>query len=64
MVRATEGVLITETHAGWICANAGIDSSNVPGADVVTLLPLDADLSARRIRAELGELTGARPAST
>lgn len=62
IVRAQGGVLITETHQGWICANAGIDSSNVPGEDAVTLLPRDADESARRIRAELAAATGAHPA--
>jgi coenzyme F420-0:L-glutamate ligase/coenzyme F420-1:gamma-L-glutamate ligase len=62
VVRAERGVLITETSQGWVCANAGIDSSNVPGSDAVALLPLDADESARRLRAELGEAGGARPA--
>jgi coenzyme F420-0:L-glutamate ligase/coenzyme F420-1:gamma-L-glutamate ligase len=61
-VRAERGLLITETRAGWVCANAGIDSSNVPGDGIVALLPLDADASARRIRAELGAACGARPA--
>ena len=51
-------MLITETTSGLICANAGIDSSNVPGERQVTLLPVDPDASARRIRAELGELCG------
>ena len=55
-------MLIVETHRGWICANAGIDSSNVPGKDVVALLPADADSSARRIRAELAAFAGSRPA--
>jgi coenzyme F420-0:L-glutamate ligase / coenzyme F420-1:gamma-L-glutamate ligase len=62
IVRAEGGVLIVETHGGWICANAGIDGSNVPDADAVTLLPTDADASARRIRAELARACGARPA--
>ena len=62
VVRAERGVLISETSHGWICANAGIDSSNVPGEDAVTLLPLDSDASARRLRAELTEASGARPA--
>ena len=62
VIRASAGVLITETNGGWICANAGIDSSNVAGEGAVALLPLDADASARRIRAELAESTGARPA--
>ena len=62
VVRATNGVLIVETHGGWICANAGIDASNVPGEGRVTLLPVDADASARRIRAELAAAGGNRPA--
>jgi coenzyme F420-0:L-glutamate ligase/coenzyme F420-1:gamma-L-glutamate ligase len=62
VVRAERGVLIVETASGWICANAGIDSSNVPGEDVVTLLPLDPDSSARRIRAEIDAAGGARAA--
>lgn len=62
VVRAAGSVLIVETRGGWICANAGIDSSNVPGEDVVALLPADADASARRIRAELAAAVGARPA--
>jgi coenzyme F420-0:L-glutamate ligase/coenzyme F420-1:gamma-L-glutamate ligase len=60
VVRA-DRVLIVETHGGWVCANAGIDSSNVPGDDTVTLLPLDADASARAIRAEIAAETGRRP---
>ena len=50
IVRATPEVLITETVGGWVCANAGIDSSNMIDEGTVTLLPLDADQSARRIR--------------
>ncbi|TMK57689.1 MAG: F420-0--gamma-glutamyl ligase [Actinobacteria bacterium] len=46
-------VLITETHHGFVCANAGIDSSNLPEAGTVCLLPADPDNSARTIRAEL-----------
>jgi coenzyme F420-0:L-glutamate ligase / coenzyme F420-1:gamma-L-glutamate ligase len=49
-----ERVLITETHHGFVCANAGIDSSNLPEDGMVCLLPEDPDASARRIRAELG----------
>jgi coenzyme F420-0:L-glutamate ligase/coenzyme F420-1:gamma-L-glutamate ligase len=56
VIRAERGVLLTETHSGWICANAGIDSSNVPGDRRVTLLPADPDGSARAIR---GQLRGA-----
>ena len=50
IVRMTRGVLITETIHGFVCANAGIDASNVKGDDLVTLLPKDADASAGRIR--------------
>ena len=60
VVRAERGVLIVETLSGWVCANAGIDASNVPGTDRVTLLPEDPDASARRIRAELGAAAGVR----
>jgi coenzyme F420-0:L-glutamate ligase/coenzyme F420-1:gamma-L-glutamate ligase len=59
VVRAEGGVLITETHDGLICANAGIDASNVPGERDVALLPADPDRSARRIRAALSKLSGA-----
>jgi len=62
VVRAERDVLIVERRSGWIAANAGIDASNVPGADHVTLLPVDADASARRVRAELRDVTGASPA--
>jgi coenzyme F420-0:L-glutamate ligase/coenzyme F420-1:gamma-L-glutamate ligase len=62
VVRAKRGLLIVETKGGWICANAGIDASNVPGDDMVTLLPSDPDASARRIRAELDSTTGVAPA--
>jgi len=62
VVRAERDVLIVETLSGWICANAGIDASNVPGTRRVTLLPEDSDASARRIRAEIGSVTGVRPA--
>jgi coenzyme F420-0:L-glutamate ligase / coenzyme F420-1:gamma-L-glutamate ligase len=62
IVRAERGVLIVETRSGWVCANAGIDASNVPGEDAVTLLPQDADASARRLRDELAAAGGVRPA--
>ena len=59
VLRAERGVLITETHHGFICANAGIDSSNIPDDDTVCLLPEDPDESARRIRREIvGEESG------
>jgi coenzyme F420-0:L-glutamate ligase / coenzyme F420-1:gamma-L-glutamate ligase len=53
ILRAERGVLITETHHGFVCANAGIDASNLPDDGTVCLLPADPDASARRIRAEL-----------
>lgn len=55
IVRMEHGVLITETHHGFICANGGIDASNVGphSGDVVTLLPVDPDASAGRIRAAM-----------
>ena len=52
------GVIITETRHGFICANAGIDSSNVPGENVVCLLPVDSDKSARAIREAIAGLIG------
>jgi coenzyme F420-0:L-glutamate ligase/coenzyme F420-1:gamma-L-glutamate ligase len=62
VVRADRDVLIVETRQGWICANAGIDASNVPGTDTVALLPVDADTSAQRLRAELAAVAGVAPA--
>ena len=50
IVRMDRGVIISETHHGFNCANAGIDASNIPGADTLALLPVDPDASARRIR--------------
>lgn len=57
VVRMDKGVLITETHHGWICANAGIDQSNVD-ADAVALLPEDSDRSARGVRDRVRALAG------
>ncbi len=62
VLRAQRGVLITETHHGFVCANAGIDSSNLPGTGTVSLLPEDPDASARRIRAEIRAAAGISPA--
>lgn len=60
IVRMEHGVLITETPHGFVCANGGVDASNVgPGTgDLVTLLPRDPDASADRIRAALRERFG------
>jgi coenzyme F420-0:L-glutamate ligase/coenzyme F420-1:gamma-L-glutamate ligase len=61
VLRADHGVLITETHHGFVCANSGVDASNVGGEDTVLMLPLDPDASARRIRARIRALTGTAP---
>ena len=53
------GVIIVETHHGLVCANAGVDASNVPEG-WVSLLPADPDASARRLLEELGSATGKR----
>ena len=50
IVRMDHGVLITETHHGFICANAGVDESNVNGKHSVSLLPIDPDNSAEKLR--------------
>lgn len=62
VLRAERGVLIVETHHGFVCANAGVDSSNLPEEGTVCLLPEDPDASARRIRAEIRTSAGASPA--
>ncbi|MBK5109967.1 MAG: coenzyme F420-0:L-glutamate ligase [Thermoleophilia bacterium] len=56
------GILITETRHGFVCANAGIDASNLRHPGTVALLPEDPDGSARRIRAEITAAAGTRPA--
>ena len=57
VVRMDKGVLIAETHHGWICANAGVDQSNVE-LDTVVLLPEDPDRSARQLRERIRALAG------
>lgn len=57
VLRAERGVLIVETRHGLVCANAGIDASNLPGSGTVALLPEDPDASARRIRTEIRRAT-------
>ncbi len=59
IVKMDRGIIISETHHGLVCANAGVDASNVPGDDTVCLLPIDPDASAARLRAVLSETTGA-----
>ncbi|MEZ0240172.1 MAG: coenzyme F420-0:L-glutamate ligase [Chloroflexota bacterium] len=60
VVRMDNGVVITETAHGFICANGGIDASNVgpESGSIVTLLPVDPDASAARIRAKVSERYG------
>jgi coenzyme F420-0:L-glutamate ligase/coenzyme F420-1:gamma-L-glutamate ligase len=59
VLRRAGDMIIAETRHGFVCANSGVDASNV-GSDRLALLPLDPDLSARRIRARLEHLTGVR----
>ncbi|HLF70118.1 MAG TPA: coenzyme F420-0:L-glutamate ligase [Actinomycetota bacterium] len=61
VLRRRDGLIITETHHGFVCANAGVDASNIDEGYVV-LLPKDPDLSARRICKRLANITGASPA--
>ncbi len=58
LVRIKDGIIITQTHHGFVCANSGVDESNAPDGCAV-LLPEDPDASARRIRGELAGLCGA-----
>lgn len=55
IVRMSRGLIVAETKHGWVCANAGVDQSNVGGGAAVALLPLDSSASAQRIRAGLRE---------
>jgi coenzyme F420-0:L-glutamate ligase/coenzyme F420-1:gamma-L-glutamate ligase len=58
VIRRKNGVLITETHHGFLCANSGIDVSNVDGGAHAVLLPADSDGSAAKLRRELKKRTG------
>lgn len=62
IVRMDRGVLIAETHHGLICANAGVDESNVPGERVVLLLPEDPDRSAAHLQSAFGTYAAAEVA--
>ena len=57
IIRRKNGVLITETRHGFICANSGVDVSNVDGGSHALLLPADPDLSARKLHRELKKST-------
>jgi coenzyme F420-0:L-glutamate ligase / coenzyme F420-1:gamma-L-glutamate ligase len=61
VIRTGGRALIVETHQGFVCANAGVDQSNV-GLRQVALLPQDPDRSAREIRREIASSTGKKPA--
>src|SRR5215472_3500656 len=58
ILRMERGLIISRTHHGLTCANAGVDASNVSGGDVVALLPSDPDASAAVLRRELQERLG------
>ena len=58
VVRVRPPLVIAETRHGFICASAGVDSSNAPAQGMLVLLPEDPDASAARIRERLRELTG------
>jgi coenzyme F420-0:L-glutamate ligase/coenzyme F420-1:gamma-L-glutamate ligase len=58
IVRMERGLIIAETRHGFVCANAGVDASNVPGSETVCLLPVDPDASAARLHALLSERLG------
>lgn len=58
IVRTRPPLVIAETHHGFVCASAGVDSSNAKGPDTLVLLPADPDASADRLRSEVLELTG------
>jgi len=65
IVRVRRGLIVVEQRSGWVCANAGVDRSNVQadGADeILALLPADADASAERMRQQLAVRTGVAPA--
>jgi coenzyme F420-0:L-glutamate ligase / coenzyme F420-1:gamma-L-glutamate ligase len=62
LLRAVDGTLICVTHHGFVCANAGVDQSNVEGEDELVLLPEDPDASAARLRAGIEAARGVRPA--
>ena len=59
IVRARPPLVIAETRHGFVCASAGVDSSNAPEAGTLVLLPLDPDASAARLRDGLRSETGA-----
>ncbi len=61
VVRSRPPLVIAETRHGFVCASAGVDSSNAKGPGTLVLLPLDPDASAARLRERLRALTGVAP---
>lgn len=59
IIRFQGAHLIVQTRHGFICANAGVDRSNVEDSDTITVLPIDGDKSAREMRRKILDLTGA-----
>jgi coenzyme F420-0:L-glutamate ligase/coenzyme F420-1:gamma-L-glutamate ligase len=55
IIRMKNGVVITETKQGWVCANSGVDESNSLGEDIAIILPKDPDASARNLRVAIQE---------
>jgi coenzyme F420-0:L-glutamate ligase/coenzyme F420-1:gamma-L-glutamate ligase len=58
IVKMDRGILVTETHHGFVCANAGVDASNVDGGETLSLLPLDPDRSAAELRDRIRQNSG------
>jgi coenzyme F420-0:L-glutamate ligase / coenzyme F420-1:gamma-L-glutamate ligase len=62
IVRMDRGIIISQTRHGFVCANAGVDASNVAGEETVCLLPVDPDASAAALREAIHRDAGVRPA--
>jgi coenzyme F420-0:L-glutamate ligase/coenzyme F420-1:gamma-L-glutamate ligase len=64
IIRVRRGLFVVEQSSGWICANAGVDRSNIDPeqGETLAMLPADADASAEKIAKRLGALTGVTPA--
>ena len=60
IVRMDRGIIISQTRHGFVCANAGVDASNVAGEEIVCLLPVDPDASAAALREAIQREIGAR----
>lgn len=58
IVRMDQGIIISETRHGYVCANAGVDASNVAGEHMLCLLPIDPDCSAAAIRSQIAHYVG------